>query len=241
MPGARHMDAPRTRAPAPWGKWALVCLAAAVARSCQTPSFLQPTGSGPVVDSAVVRRVVQAPTEDSVKSHRWRQPRPPLVPMLFETFNVSDETDVKAVAGYMSAVLAEDDHRIVDMKMMSAKARSKALYILAYINAKEARATAQILPRQRDGRCRLRVIRDFPVTEDVAPAVLRVGSNTNSTALANLIAYRLRAVDKLEGGSRANTVKPPTLPTAALFWGQFELFIEVLRPQTHLTGSGIWG
>ena len=116
--------------------------------------------------------------------------------MLFETFNVSDNTDVKAIAGYISGVLEESETlRIVDMKVMTRKARSKALYILAYINAKEVRTTAQILPRQRDGRCRLRIIRDFPVTEDPEPAVLRVGSNTNATALANLIAYRLRSVE----------------------------------------------
>ena len=135
--------------------------------------------------------------EESVKSSRpWKPVRPPLVPMLFETFNVSDNTDVKAIAGYISGVLEESETlRIVDMKVMTRKARSKALYILAYINAKEVRTTAQILPRQRDGRCRLRIIRDFPVTEDPEPAVLRVGSNTNATALANLIAYRLRSVE----------------------------------------------
>ncbi|CAE7217375.1 unnamed protein product [Symbiodinium pilosum] len=125
--------------------------------------------------------------------------------MLFETFNVTDKTDVKALAGYMSGVL--DQSRIVDLKLMTGKARSKALYILAYINAKEVRSTAQVLPRQRDGRFRLRIIRDFPVEEDAAPRVLRVGANTNSTALANLMAYRLRSADSLNGESRANTVQ----------------------------------
>ncbi|CAE7762182.1 unnamed protein product [Symbiodinium sp. CCMP2592] len=155
--------------------------------------------------------------EESVKSSRpWKPARPPLVPMLFETFNVSDNTDVKAIAGYISGVLEESETlRIVDMKVMTRKARSKALYILAYINAKEVRTTAQILPRQRDGRCRLRIIRDFPVTEDPEPAVLRVGSNTNATALANLIAYRLRSVETMGGDSRANTVKLELLGTAA--------------------------
>ena len=130
---------------------------------------------------AAVRRAVEAPVQEHQARSRtstWKGPRKPLVPALFETFNVTEETDIKAIAGYMSGVLGEDDCRIVDMKMMTAKSRSKALYILAYINAKEVRCTAQVLPRQRDGRCRMRVIYDFPVAEDPEPAVLRVGSNT---------------------------------------------------------------
>ena len=71
--------------------------------------------------------------------------------MLFETFNVTDKTDVKALAGYMSGVL--DQSRIVDLKLMTGKARSKALYILAYINAKEVRSTAQVLSKKSQLNC----------------------------------------------------------------------------------------
>ena len=193
------MDPPKAgRAPRPRLREALVsglCLALA-AWALPSCVFLGLAGrSRGGAERAPLLRAVAV--EESVKTSRpWKPPRPPLVPMLFETFNVSDNTDVKAIAGYISGVLEESEAlRIVDMKVMTRKARSKALYILAYINAKEVRTTAQILPRQRDGRCRLRVIRDFPVTEDPDPAILRVGSNTNATALANLIAYRLRSVE----------------------------------------------
>ena len=73
--------------------------------------------------------------------------------MLFETFNVTDKTDVKALAGYMSGVLDQEGSRIVDLKLMTGKARSKALYILAYINAKEVRSTAQVLSKKSQLNC----------------------------------------------------------------------------------------
>ncbi|CAE7779716.1 unnamed protein product [Symbiodinium sp. CCMP2456] len=214
------MDPKARRAPRPRLREIVagLCLALAAVPSCGFSGVYGLLGLAGRSRSGGAPAALRAvAVEESVKrSPPWKPPRPPLVPMLFETFNVSDNTDVKAIAGYISGVLEESEAlRIVDMKVMTRKARSKALYILAYINAKEVRTTAQILPRQRDGRCRLRVIRDFPVTEDPDPAILRVGSNTNATALANLIAYRLRSVETMGGDSRANTVKLELLGTAA--------------------------
>lgn len=131
--------------------------------------------------------------------------RAPLVPSLFPSFNLTKESDVHTMAAVIEATLDESS-RIVDVKCLRSAARSKLLYLLAYLNKEETKATAQVLPRQRDGRMRLRVIRDCPVSEDEDPEVFRVGSSTNGTALASAVSWRLRFVPSMQR-SRANTVR----------------------------------
>ena len=139
----------------------------------------------------------------------------PLVPDLFPSFSLTTETDVQNMAAAMQVFADESDgsggSRVVDVRVLRRAARGKLLYLLAYLNRDfandGARTTAQILPRQRDGRMRVRVIWDFPVTEDDDPEVFRVGSNTNETALAAAMSYRLRSVTSMQGTSRANTVR----------------------------------
>ena len=137
--------------------------------------------------------------------------RAPLVPSLFPSFNVTTESDVQNMAGAMQALADEGSDvngcRIVDVKLLKAAARSKLLYLLAYLNKQDIRTTAQVLPRQRDGRMRLRVVWDYPVTEDPDPEVFRVGAGTNGTALAAAMSYRLRSVTSMLGSSRANTLR----------------------------------
>ena len=131
----------------------------------------------------------------------------PLVPDLFPDFAVTKESEVRDLAASILAMLDREEHRIVDLRLMKLGARSKLLYVLAYLNKQETHTTAQVLPRQRDGRMRLRVIRDFPVEEDADPQVFRVSSTTNGTALAAAMSYRLRSVTRMQGSSRANTVR----------------------------------
>lgn len=134
----------------------------------------------------------------------------PLVPNLFPSFDVSLDTDVQNMAGAMQAFADEESgqRRIMDVKLIRKNARGKLLYLLAYLNKQDRhQTTAQVLPRQRDGRMRLRVVWDYPVTEDEEAEVFRVGSNTNATALAAAMAYRLRSVTSMQGSSRANTVR----------------------------------
>ena len=135
--------------------------------------------------------------------------RSPLVPNLFPSFNVTTESDVQNIAGAMQALADEGSGgcRIVDVKLLKAAARSKLLYLLAYLNKQDIRTTAQVLPRQRDGRMRLRVVWDYPVKEDPDPEVFRVGAGTNGTALSAAMSYRLRSVTSMHGSSRANTVR----------------------------------
>ncbi|CAK9097515.1 Uncharacterized protein SCF082_LOCUS45742 [Durusdinium trenchii] len=152
----------------------------------------------------------RAPTR-SVTTDRWEGEdssfveRAPLVPSLFPSFNLTKESDVHTMAAVIEATLDESS-RIVDVKCLRSAARSKLLYLLAYLNKEETKATAQVLPRQRDGRMRLRVIRDCPVSEDEDPEVFRVGSSTNGTALASAVSWRLRFVPSMQR-SRANTVR----------------------------------
>ena len=129
--------------------------------------------------------------------------RPPLVPSLFPSFNLTKDTDVHT----MASVIQLQDSRIVDVKCLRSAARSKLLYLLAYLNDGDMKTTAQVLPRQRDGRMRVRVIKDYPVLEDEDPEVFRVGSTTNGTALAAAMSWRLRSVTSWQGSSRANTVR----------------------------------
>lgn len=133
--------------------------------------------------------------------------REPLVPSLFPSFEVTTESDVPNMAGAMAALADEGSGRIADVKLLRIAARSKLLYLLAYLNKQDIQSTAQVLPRQRDGKMRLRVIFDYPVTEDDEPEVFRVGASTNGTALAAAMSYRLRAVTSMQGSSRANTVR----------------------------------
>ena len=133
--------------------------------------------------------------------------REPLVPSLFPSFEVTTESDVPNMAGAMAALADEGSGRIADVKLLRTAARSKLLYLLAYLNKQDIQSTAQVLPRQRDGKMRMRVIWDYPVTEDDEPEVFRVGASTNGTALAAAMSYRLRAVTSMQGSSRANTVR----------------------------------
>ena len=135
--------------------------------------------------------------------------RHPLVPDLFPSFNVTTESDVQNMAGAMQALVDEGSGkcRIVDVKLLKVAARSKLLYLLAYLNRQDICTTAPVLPRQRDGRMRLRVVWDYPVKEDPDPEVFRVGAGTNGTALAAAMSYRLRSVTSMHGSSRANTVR----------------------------------
>lgn len=198
------MTAHRAR---PWRPWRVVLGWAVAAMAAMAA-----VGSNGFVASRVTqerqeRSIPPAAAKESKGEEMIFVARHPLVPSLFPSFNVTTESDVQNMAGAMQALADEGSGRIVDVKLLKVAARSKLLYLLAYLNKQDIRTTAQVLPRQRDGRMRLRVVWDFPVMEDEDPEVFRVGAGTNGTALAAAMSYRLRSVTSMHGSSRANTVR----------------------------------
>lgn len=136
-----------------------------------------------------------------------------LVPELYPVMAIGNLTEVKDAATKLTYMLKSNLSRAVDLLLVGGEQnRAVMLFILAYVNAGAIRVSAQVLPRKRDNRCRLRVLWDFPVDEDSNPEVIRVSSKTDPTLLAIALRARLKSRD---GTNLARTVRLELFRTAA--------------------------
>mmetsp|Transcript_12872 Transcript_12872/g.29204 ORF Transcript_12872/g.29204 Transcript_12872/m.29204 type:complete len:257 (-) Transcript_12872:100-870(-) len=106
---------------------------------------------------------------------------------LFPVLVVGNRSQVKPTAAKLSYML--DKERVVDLVLVGGEEqRARLMFILAYALTKtqgDKKRAVLVLPRQRDARCRLRVVDDFSAGEDTGSAkTLRVASRTDPTKLA---------------------------------------------------------
>lgn len=165
-------------------------------------------GSGAASRSRTALSALQKPGSTAKDPFRSR------VPMIFPTGYVSNTSTPRSLAGFVTGAFTNDTSaRVVDFVQYSSAPEGALLYALAIISP-DLNIAAQILPRQRDSRFRLRIIRDCKVEEDFDAEAFTISSTTNHTLLARTLRQRLRP--PFERASNAkSTVKVQLIGPAA--------------------------
>jgi len=118
----------------------------------------------------------------------------PRIGQIFPIANVTNSSSPKLLAGWLSGTFANNSGLVgMDLCSVGGNRNSALLYTLAYLsNDKDASYVSQILPRQRDGRFRVRLFRNVPVEEDADPELFTISSQTDHQKLAWAMRSQLR-------------------------------------------------
>lgn len=166
------------------------------------------TFSAPVAVDTPVQR--EPPTLVSRPPQTGPQPVPGIVkarvPPLFPFGRVTDESKISGVIAFIRDTFRDKSVLAVDLVRYGDPKPGTILHALAAV-PKELGIATQVLPRQRDGRFRLRVLRNFPVDEDSGCDVFSVSKNTDHKKLARAMVSRLKTNRFESSNSAKATVK----------------------------------
>lgn len=126
---------------------------------------------------------------------------PALTP-LFQELIVSNRTTPKSLSGAIIAIFNRGE-KAVDLILIDPRCKSTLMYAINFI-PDAFRASAQIMPRRRDRRLRVRVFLKFQPLKDSDAEVFRISKSTNVTKLGR--AMKNRFVD-FSGNNLARTVE----------------------------------